>query len=492
MMKRSEIFFSTLLVPVDFFALLAGFVVAYYVRDSLTGLSGTVSAISSEVVTSTGGLQPLTHYLHYIWYIIPAMLVIFAFVGLYTMRSATSWPRRFFQILLGVTGGEFFILLLFLLKKDFFLPRSTVLYSWILCTIFVTIARYGVRLLQKFLYRYDIGSIRVAIIGRSEAARQIMKNLGSRLHSTYQLEERFEGVGVSEVIPLISRDKFDELIVVNTQYSVEDLISLRNHCLEQHVGFSFVPSLFSSLRSSFEIRSEVGLPMIEVLPTPLEGWGRVVKRLFDIIASIILLILFSPVYLLIAIILKTTDPGPLFIRHTRIGLRRTPICITKFRSMRMGWTDENGKLSKHFQKYLDTHPEAAKEWQETVKLKDDPRISKMGRILRKTRLDELPQFFDVLVGALSLVGPRPIVDWEVEKFGEKARILFTVRPGVTGPWQVEGGNDLSYEKRVELNAIYIEHWSIWRDLSILLKTAWLLLSDLVGKLFGKDGDNGAY
>jgi exopolysaccharide biosynthesis polyprenyl glycosylphosphotransferase len=494
-MKRSEIFFSAILIPLDFLALLAAFSVAYYLRDSVTLVSPEVIGSLTERVqyNPASTILPFGNYLHYVGYIIPAMIAIFAFAGLYSIRSTTPFLRRLMQIVIGVSGGEFFILLLFLLKREFFLPRTTLIYSWILGIVFVTLVRYLVRLSQKFLYRYNIGVVRVGVIGNTQAAKDLMSRLRNRMNSTYSLAARFDGVDVNEVVPLIDKDKMDELVVMSTHYANDDLILLRNRCLEHHIGFSFVPPLLTALDSaSYDVRHETGIPMIEVRPTPLEGWGRVFKRFFDVLLSIVLIIIFSPLYLLIILMQKSANPGPLFIHHARIGRGGKKIHITKFRSMKLGWTDEKGKLSANFQNYLDTHPEALKEWKETVKLKDDPRISGVGKILRKTRLDELPQFFNVLSGSLSLVGPRPVLDWEVEKFGEKARILFTVRPGVTGPWQVEGGNDLSYDDRVRLNADYIEHWTPWRDIVILIKTAWLVIYELVSKLFGHNAESGGY
>jgi len=139
-----------------------------------------------------------------------------------------------------------------------------------------------------------------------------------------------------------------------------------------------------------------------------------------------------------------------------------------------------------FQAWLDANPEAADEWHVTAKLIDDPRVTKFGKFLRATRLDELPQFLDVLRADLSLVGPRPVANWELEKFGETARILFHVRPGITGLWQVSGGHKLPYEERVRLNAYYIEHWSLILDVWILLKTVFLVVGGMLAKLVGCD------
>jgi exopolysaccharide biosynthesis polyprenyl glycosylphosphotransferase len=487
-MKRSELFFAVLLVPLDFCMLLLGFLLAYYLRDRGFVFLPDVPFQVERIVRygGLGGILPLSQYVRYVLYIIPAMIGIFGLTGLYAMRSGMPWTKRATRIFIGVTGGLFFILLLFFLRNDFFLPRTTVIYAWILCSFFTIAGRLSIRLIQRGLRRFNIGVIRLAIIGKSEAARLILQSLNK--HSLYRLEARFDSIEVPEILAQLDADNLDELIVVNEHYNVDDLVTIRNHCLEHQVSFSFVPSLFAELESSYVIRSEVGLPMIEVRPTPLDGWGRVLKRLFDIVASLVLIVLFSPFFILIAVWMKIADPGPLIYKNERLGKDMKPIQIWKFRSMKFEYCDGPGYPGGDaLKKYLAQNPEAAAEWAATSKLKNDPRVSSVGKFLRRTSLDELPQFFNVLLGSLSIVGPRPIVrnaiHDEVEKYGETARILFTVKPGVTGLWQVSGRNDLSFKERVHLDASYIEHWSILNDLWIMIRSE---------SIFFTKRNNGAY
>ncbi len=492
-MKRSELVFTALLIPLDALMLFAAFVAAYYLRDNFTLLSpGLIGGLSTKLQYNPASqIEPFGQYLHYVWYLIPGMVVIFAISGLYSIsRSARFW-ERLSRIVLGVSVGLFFILLLFLFKRDFFLPRTTVLYSWVLGIIFVTAGRFSVRMLQRTLYKAGIGAVRVGVLGNSDMAKKLVKRLTQRWRAQYVLAE-LSGDDVDELLPTINRDSLDELLVVNDKFSIEDLIRLRNHCLEQHVSFGFSPRAFTALQgAAYVIRDEVGFPIIEVRPTPLDGWGRISKRIFDIVISLLLIVLCSPFYLIIGIALLVTSGGsPLVFRHKRIGRAGQVIYVSKYRSMRPEWSDKDGKLSPLFAKYLKENTGAQAEWDKTMKLKDDPRISRIGKFLRATRLDELPQFFDVLRGDLSLVGPRPIIQAEVERFGEKARILFHVRPGVTGPWQVAGGNSLTYEERVSLNADYIEHWSLWLDTVILVKTAGVVIGGVIKKIAGKDSEEG--
>jgi exopolysaccharide biosynthesis polyprenyl glycosylphosphotransferase len=495
-MKRSELIMSALLIPLDALMLIAAFVAAYYLRDNVTLVTPEmIGSLSAQFqYNPASAIGPFSQYLRYILWLIPCMIAIFALTGLYNPRMSARFPQRFGRIVLGVSGGLFFILLLFLFKRDFFLPRTTVLYSWVLGIVFVTAGRLLVRLAQHGLYRMGIGAVRVAVLGTTEMAQTLVKRLSQGGIAQYVWVNDLPNESVEDILPVISRDRMDELVVVNERYSIDDLLRLRNRCLEQHVGFGFVPRAFTALQgAAYEIRDQVGLPMIQVRPTPLDGWGRITKRLFDLIIGTLLVIIATPFYVIISLLIRLTSPGaPLIFRHKRIGRGGEPIYVSKYRTMKPGWSDTNGKLAPQFATYLEKHPEAAREWKETMKLKHDPRISAVGTFLRATRLDELPQFFDVLRGDLSLVGPRPIIAEEVSRFGEQARILFHVRPGVTGPWQVAGGNTLSYDERVRLNTHYIEHWSIWLDLIILAKTVAVLLGGLWSRITGKPASEDAY
>jgi exopolysaccharide production protein ExoY len=188
------------------------------------------------------------------------------------------------------------------------------------------------------------------------------------------------------------------------------------------------------------------------------------KRGFDITAALAAIVLLLPMFCLIALAIKLWDRGPVFYRHRRIGLRGAAFDCLKFRSMVMNGDEV---LSRH----LAANSAAAREWEETHKLKDDPRITPLGASMRKTSIDELPQLVNILKGEMSFVGPRPIVTAEVPKYGDAIDHYLSARPGLTGPWQVSGRNDVDYSTRVALDRGYVEDWSFWRDVSIIAKTA---------------------
>ena len=202
--------------------------------------------------------------------------------------------------------------------------------------------------------------------------------------------------------------------------------------------------------------------------TPWLGKARVVgggiKRGFDITAALTAILLLLPLFCLIALTIKLWDRGPVFYRHRRIGLRGTSFDCLKFRSMVVNGDEV---LLRH----LAANRAAAREWEETHKLKVDPRVTPLGASMRKTSIDELPQLLNILKGEMSFVGPRPIVTAEVPKYGEAIDHYLCARPGLTGPWQISGRNDVDYSTRVALDRDYVEDWSFWRDVSIIAKTA---------------------
>lgn len=194
------------------------------------------------------------------------------------------------------------------------------------------------------------------------------------------------------------------------------------------------------------------------------------KRLFDIVFATFALLIGSPLFLLLALAVKCSSKGPVFYSHERIGRGGAPFSCFKFRSMYAN-ADERLKT------LLYENPELKREWDESHKLKNDPRITPLGAFLRKSSLDELPQFWNVLKGDLSVVGPRPVVKQEIAKhFGEKAPIILSVRPGLTGIWQVSGRNDMGYTMRIELDELYVDTQSLGLDLKLIAKTIPVILS----------------
>jgi len=204
-------------------------------------------------------------------------------------------------------------------------------------------------------------------------------------------------------------------------------------------------------------------PAIDVSPQRSSPIGGKAKRGFDVVFASVALIALSPLFLLIAALIKVSDGGPIFYRHRRVGWHMRSFDCLKFRTM-MPNSD------RVFQRHLQTSPGAAQEWNESRKLKNDPRITTVGKVLRELSLDELPQLINILRGDMSVVGPRPVVLDELRLYGPNADSYLEARPGLTGAWQVSGRNDVSYAVRATLDRTYVEKWSLASDVVIILKT----------------------
>ena len=214
------------------------------------------------------------------------------------------------------------------------------------------------------------------------------------------------------------------------------------------------------------MRTLGGYPIVALRRTPLEGWGRVWKRLLDFVVALVGLLLLWPVFALIALVITADSAGPVFFRQVRVGRNQRSFRIVKFRTMVKNAEELKRKLLLHNER---SGP--------LFKMKDDPRVTRVGRFLRMWRLDEFPQFFNVLLGEMSLIGPRPHLPEEIERYDRYHRKLFAIKPGMTGLAQVSGSSSLPFEKEAALDVHYIEHWSPKLDLLIFMKTIQRLLGD---------------
>lgn len=201
--------------------------------------------------------------------------------------------------------------------------------------------------------------------------------------------------------------------------------------------------------------------------TKIQSW--VAKRSFDLAIIIFTLPLVLPISLLVALLVKITSPGPILYGHKRVGLNGKEFKCWKFRSM---YIDADKQLAK----ILKENPKMKKQWDKERKLENDPRVTPLGKFIRKASLDELPQLINIFVGQMSFVGPRPVMQDELERYGKKADYILSVLPGLSGMWQTSGRSDTAYEDRVTLDAYYIQNWSIWLDIWILIKTVWVVLA----------------
>lgn len=478
MQKRSELFFNTILLPIDFLAVVAAFVVAYAIR---------VKIVAKPVTNPLGIMLFLKIFL----LVLPVWILIFALNGLYSQSAFRGRLQEIGKIFVAVSGGTmFFILVDFASKQPIFPAKSIPIYGYILSFGFVTIGREIVRRVQRSLFGLGIGIRRTLLVGSGELAQRLAKDLRKTKLSGYKLlgvvdsarnaQKRMGKLMVYSSFgeALDKCGELDEIIQADSALGQDEILEMINYASNHHIRYHFVPNQFGLYATRSTMSAMAGIPVIEIRQTPLDGWGRIIKRSFDIIGASLGLVILSPVFLVIAIMIKLTDPGPVFYRHKRLSRAGKTIYVYKFRSMLAKYSTGPGYSGKTdaeiFAQELGK-PELAEEFKKEQKLTNDPRISKVGKFIRRTSLDELPQLFNILQGNLSLVGPRPIVEAEQEHYGNEISTFLALKPGLTGLWQISGRSDIGYDERVKLDIYYIENWSLLLDLKILLKTVRALI-----------------
>lgn len=398
------------------------------------------------------------------------VLLNFESLGHYKLRMS-GWIET--QHILGTLGIAMIVdgFLQFAAKQDF--SRMSLVLSWALAAV-VMIAAHAV--FRAVLRHFDLWRVRVLLVGDGSMARDIRAAIKSEPSLGYNivsyvddLPQAFERAGKSWRALALQHDADYILVALDGPElaAAEEPIA---QLMREEVAFSIAPPMrripVLGMVPQYFLNRDV------MLLTPHKGLEqalpRLVKRSFDVMVSGAALVVLSPLMLWIASLIKR-DGGPAVFGHKRIGLNGETFICLKFRSMVM-----NG--DEILEKYLTNNRDANAEWQRDRKLRHDPRVTRLGRFLRRTSLDELPQLFNVLCGHMSLVGPRPIVVAEAKKYDDDIAYYYRVRPGITGLWQVSGRNDVSYEERVRIDAWYVRNWSLWHDITILCKTFSVLLS----------------
>jgi exopolysaccharide biosynthesis polyprenyl glycosylphosphotransferase len=301
---------------------------------------------------------------------------------------------------------------------------------------------------------------RVILVGEGDPLAELRRTLGSdRSGIRYEF---LGAVGPAELerVPLLLREQdVHELIVTDGGFDERELLELVEEAHRFGVKVKIAPRTTELLLQRAEYIPGEGAPLFELRPPALAGWEWAVKRCFDLVVSSFIVVVGSPIWAAIAVAIKLSSPGPVFYRDRRIGLREREFGMMKFRTMYADAAQRQDSL------------EAANEASGPLfKIKDDPRVTRVGRMLRRYSLDELPQVLNVLWGEMSLVGPRPLPIRDYEQLQQWHRKRYLVLPGMTGLWQVSGRIDLSFDDLVRLDFYYIENWSIWLDISILAKT----------------------
>lgn len=436
----------------------------------------TVTLSSNEQIVPAGQIEGWV-LLHW--------LLAFCCVGWYSIRLRHYFYRKTFWFELKEILRTLVIFAIIEIAVITFTTWTFSRYLWVVTWFFVLLLVPVARMLMKrILYAFNYWQRDTWIVGSGDNACEAYKaisserNLGLNIVGFIASEggveagKNINGISVLEndINWLLTKNKKTQFIVaVESHQSEMRNTWLRNFMIKGFRYVSVIPTLrgmpLDSTDMSFIFSHEV---MIFRVQQNLAKWSsRILKRLFDIIGSISIIVILSPALLYISRKVKK-DGGPAIYGHERIGKGGRPFKCLKFRSMVI-----NSK--EVLEELLISDPEARQEWNATFKLKNDPRVTKIGAFLRRTSLDELPQLFNVLKGDMSLVGPRPIITAELERYNDEVDYYLLSKPGMTGLWQVSGRSDVDYETRVYLDAWYVKNWSMWNDIAILFKTISVVL-----------------
>lgn len=459
-MKKADLFFNVIRLPVDFLMLILAGLAAYLLRTDL--LAGYRPVLFQFEL-------PLASYLSLVVVVSLLFLGIFALSGLYSMKVRMSRLAEFSRIVISSLAGIMLVIIYIFLRQQLFNSRFLVLGTWVMAIIFVTVGRQLVRFYQHVAVgRYNFGVHRLVLIGDDELAQKMKEEIAATPSVGYRVIAHWPKPDMEKLIAL--GDSVDEVILASPNYASNHIVELVDYCHEHHIVFKFVPNLYQTLTRHFDVDVVSGVPVLELKRTPLDGWGRVFKRTIDIVGAGAGLVVCSPIFAVVALAIKLNTPGPVFIHQERISGRRR-FHLLKFRSMIA--VDPDGSADSMKEKLAEFNERPGP----LFKIKNDPRITSVGRFIRKTRIDELPQFWNVLRGDISLVGPRPHLPDEVRKYEKRHRRVLAIKAGATGLAQVSGSSDIPFDQEVAMDSFYIEHWSLWMDLKIIFKTMFKMFHD---------------
>lgn len=462
-------FYTIALIIVDVLAILAAFTLAYVVRVQLD---------SRPLINDISALDFFWTFVN----LLPFWLITFWALGLYSpavyQKRLTEMGKLFMGSFIGILliiGYAYFV------NEPLFPARLVPIYAGVATFALLLVGREALRIIRDLLFYSGVGVQRVMVIGSGAATIDIVKNLNRTKRSGYNVVAVVSNTsGIDDVTHYRSLER---ALATLEAHRIDTIIqtelyedSLRNQKImsaaqDRHIQYCFVPGEAEFYSGKNQIDVFLGYPVINVYQTPLVGWGEVVKRIFDLFIAVLTLPLWGTLFLLLCLFQVIFNPGPIFYKSRRLTRYSKEFDALKFRSMgaKYGSKDAADEFREMGREDL------AEEYEKTRKVVNDPRITWFGKFLRASSLDELPQLINVLVGDLSLVGPRPILPQELKLYKGRGALLHSVKSGVTGLWQVSGRSELAFEKRVELELYYAQNWSFWLDIKILFKTIAVVL-----------------
>ncbi len=468
------------------------FVGAFYFREGATILQQTPNgnSIWSSRFAPYGGL---------LLFVVIIRLLTLRYYDLYRLRGEFSFVDDAIRVFKAAAIGSLLIVAAAFLYRGgfqyraFSYARSVFVIDFLLAFSGIAILRLLVRTTQTLARQRQVNLIPTLVVGRGPEAALCINEMREHPSLGYRVigvvEHRsgdFAGAETYEGVPVVGdlaglpeavRDSgANEVIIADPRVDGDALFDVMMRCGRRRgVEFRIAPSLFNCLPRKTEIDQIGALPMIRLFREPLSSAARLVKRSSDIFIAAISLALFSPIWLIIAVLIKWDSNGSVFFKQERVGMDGRIFLVYKFRTMHV---DSDHKIHQEYQrKFIAGRADAnlGDAERPAYKLPSDPRITRIGKWLRRTSLDEVPQLFNVLVGDMSVVGPRPPIPYEVEAYELWHRKRLDMKPGLTGLWQVSGRNRLPFEEMVRLDLFYIENWSLWLDMRIILRTVLVVL-----------------
>ncbi|HEX5456246.1 MAG TPA: sugar transferase [Candidatus Saccharimonadales bacterium] len=466
MRNNASLVYRVVLVLGDYLTLIGAFFVAYIIR-----VRHDPRPLIQQI--------PAEKYLLSILLVLPLWIIIHGAIGLY---SRTATENRFAELGKLIMGSILGILAVvgydFVLNNALFPARLVVVYAFVLGFTFLIIFRTLARKTRSILYSYNIGIANLLIVGSGKRAKNVINQFIDTSATGYRIigivgeeQKDFPEIpGFNDLEQARKKLKLSNIhsIFQSTLYKSEEKNSeVVSFAQENHIEFRFIPGGSELYSGNIEVELFREIPAVMVHQTALIGWGRIVKRIFDVVVGAIFFIIASPFMLLTAVLIKLASPRQkILFKQTRLTQFNKPFTVYKFRSQSQRF---DGTTPEEAFRMLG-QPELAKKYRDNGDyLENDPRVSSLGKFLRLTSLDELPQLFNVLKGDISLVGPRALVPEELEKYRQKHHIL-SVKSGMTGLAQVSGRLNISFEERRRLDMYYVQNWNFWMDIVILLRT----------------------
>jgi exopolysaccharide biosynthesis polyprenyl glycosylphosphotransferase len=396
--------------------------------------------------------------------------------GLYVKDNLLGGTREYAKVFRSAGEGFLLIVIAGFLEPTLIIARGWLLLAWGGTFFFVAVARFFLRRVVYALRKHGFFLTPAVIVGANQEGRWLAEQLlqwetsglhlvgfvDNKIPVTFPLFHGLVSLGSADRLgEIIEQYNIGEVILASSAYSSRDYLLeiFRKYGVDNQVNIRMSSGLYEILTTSLTVNEFAYVPLVYVNKVRLTGIDNAVKFVLDYVLSFASLLFLSPLLMLIAALVKATSPGPILHKRLVMGLNGKHFHALKFRTM-----VTNGD------EILDKYPHLKEELAKNHKLKNDPRITRVGAFLRKYSLDELPQLFNVLKRDMSLVGPRMISPEEVSMYKQFDMNLLTVLPGITGLWQVSGRSDISYDERVRLDMYYVRNWSIWLDLQLLYQT----------------------